>query len=220
MRKKIRKGLICILILAGMCFLYLAYREYRPFLDAGAKEEAVKGVAIIDGSPDDPLERKIDFGTLQGINPDIIGWLYIPQIGVDAPVLQGADDSMYLYTDFEGNYSPLGSIFTWSHADRSLSDGHVCLFAHNTTTGQMFGRLGELTDPEQDSLLYLYTPERAKELKVASAFECRNTDDVFQDGWQGDGGCKTVTLATCTGFDATPWRLAVNCEVVREKLVL
>ena len=32
----------------------------------------------------DPMERTIDFAALQRINPEIVGWLYVPQIGVTA----------------------------------------------------------------------------------------------------------------------------------------
>ena len=54
------------------------------------------------------MERTIDFAALQRINPEIVGWLYVPQIGVDSPILTGQTDTEYLTKDFEGAYSHWG----------------------------------------------------------------------------------------------------------------
>ena len=70
----------------------------------------------------------------------------------------------YLTKDFQGAYSPLGSIFTFAGA--RFSDSQVYLFAHNMASGQMFGSLKQFTN---DAFLaanpeaYLYTPERVRE---------------------------------------------------------
>lgn len=222
MIRKVQKFFILLLFTISICFLYLAYQEHKPFAEAKIKNESIKGAVILDDTPENPLNRKIDFSMLQSMNPDIVGWLYVPQIGVDAPVLKGSNDFMYLYTDFEENDSPLGSVFTWAHADERLTDSHLCLFAHHMLSGQMFGRLKEFQNEnfvKQNPVFYLYTPERSKELEVVSVFECKMTDEVFQDEWQKSEN-QTVTLATCTAYETTEYRLAVNAVVVREKLAL
>ena len=111
-------------------------------------------VAELEKGSEDPLDRQIDFESLQRLNPDIIGWIYAPQIEVDQPILKGSSDTEYLNRDFEGNYSPLGSIFTWAHAEERLSDAHLCLFGHNMISGQMFGRLDAFTE---ESFRYICT---------------------------------------------------------------
>lgn len=217
-----QKLVILLLFGSSIYFFCLAYQEHQPFAEAERKMESIKGAVVLEDASEDPLDRKIDFQMLQSVNPDIIGWLYVPQIGVDAPVLKGNHDSVYLYTDFEGNYSPLGSVFTWAHADEKMTDPHLCLFAHNMMSGQMFGRLKEFQDAdfvEKNPVFYLYTPERSKEWKIFSVFECEMTDAVFQDDWQG-AESQTITLAACTGYGTTPYRLAVNAMVVCEKLIL
>lgn len=220
MIRKVQRFFILLLLMGSIFFFYLAYQEHRPFAEAKRKIEFIKGASILEDAPENPLDREIDFQMLQSMNPDIIGWLYIPQIGVDTPVLRGSSDSMYLYTDFEGNYSPLGSVFTWAHTDERMTEPHLCLFAHNMLSGQMFGRLKEFQDEnfaEQNPVFYLYTPERSKELQVISVFECEMDAAVFQDNWQ-ESEKQIVTLATCTEYEASKYRLAVNAEVVREKM--
>ena len=225
MKQWIYRILIFGLLGGGIWFSYLAYREHQPFAEAEVKQEALTGVVIQDDDPENPLNRKIDFETLQMINPEIVGWLYVPQIGVDMPVLKGGDNEAYLNLDFEGNYSPLGSVFTWHDADPRLTDPHISLFAHNMPSGQMFGNLKRFEDLEfqkENPIFYMYTPERSKELCVMDVRTCGKDDAIFQHDWKSgeDDDQQTITLVTCVSYDITPDRLAVTGKVVREKVIL
>ena len=139
-------GLAFLLVLLGLGCLFLAYREQEPFQAIKVKGEALQKLVVQEtvSQGADPMERTIDFAALQRINPEIVGWLYVPQIGVDSPILTGQTDTEYLTKDFEGAYSPLGSIFTFAGA--RLSDSQVYLFAHNMASGQMFGSLKQFTN--------------------------------------------------------------------------
>lgn len=162
------------------------------------------------------MERTIDFAALQRINPEIVGWLYVPQIGVDSPILTGQTDTEYLTKDFEGAYSPLGSIFTFAGA--RLSDSQVYLFAHNMASGQMFGSLKQFTN---DAFLaanpqaYLYTPERVRKLQVEDWTYLQADDPCFSSRESQETA--RVTLVTCVGYFQTPKRLAVNTKVVETR---
>ena len=83
-------------------------------------------------------------------------------------------------------------------------------------SGQIFGKLDELTvDEDKVQSIYIYTPERTKGLTIVSVYS------VFQDDWKPDQeDVQTFTLATCTGYSRTPYRLAVNCKVTKEKFIL
>ena len=91
-------GLVFLLVLLGVGCFYLAYREQKPFQEIKVKGEALQKVVVQEaGSQEaDPMERTIDFPALQRINPEIVGWLYVPQIGVDSPILTGQTDTEYL----------------------------------------------------------------------------------------------------------------------------
>lgn len=97
-------GLAVLLVLLGVGCFYLAYREQEPFQEIKVKGEALQKLVVQEaGSQEaDPMERTIDFAALQRINPEIVGWLYVPQIGVDSPILTGQTDTEYLTKDFEG----------------------------------------------------------------------------------------------------------------------
>ena len=211
-------GLAFLLVLLGLGCLFLAYREQEPFQEIKVKGEALQKLVVQEtvSQGADPMERTIDFAALQRINPEIVGWLYVPQIGVDSPILTGQTDTEYLTKDFEGAYSPLGSIFTFAGA--RFSDSQVYLFAHNMASGQMFGSLKQFTN---DAFLaanpqaYLYTPERVRKLQVEDWTYLQADDPCFSSRESQETA--RVTLVTCVGYFQTPKRLAVNTKVVEER---
>ena len=227
-------GLAFLLVLLGLGCLFLAYREQEPFQEIKVKGEALQKLVVQEtvSQGADPMERTIDFAALQRINPEIVGWLYVPQIGVDSPILTGQTDTEYLTKDFEGAYSPLGSIFTFKDFERAysplgsiftfagarLSDSQVYLFAHNMASGQMFGSLKQFTN---DAFLaanpqaYLYTPERVRKLQVEDWTYLQADDPCFSSRESQETA--RVTLVTCVGYFQTPKRLAVNTKVVEER---
>lgn len=219
MRNKITMSIIGILFVGGILFFSIAVRECQPYIEEKIKQEEIVQNVIGTEKQENPMRRNVDFATLKKINQDIVGWLYIPQIEVDAPVLKGENNTIYLTRNFEGEYSPLGSIFTWAYTDEMLTDKHICLFGHNTASGQMFGRLNEFQDHifmETNRELYLYTPSKTKKLQIETVFICENTNDIFQKQWNEQEG-QIVTLATCVGYEVTAERLVVNCRVVEEQ---
>ena len=94
--------------------------------------------------PEDPFERRIDFETLQQINPHIKGWIYIPGTKIDYPVLAGEE---YLNRDMYGGKSSLGSIFTYADVDLQ-NDSIVRIYGHNMISMQMFGCIKKYADQE------------------------------------------------------------------------
>lgn len=214
--------IIVALLSAGAAFGYLAYKEHKPFSEAKSRHNALVTVVAEELPKDkDPMDRFIDFEALQKINPEIIGWIYAPQVDVDEPILKGTDNSFYLTHDFEKTYSPLGSVFTWSDANEELEDDHVLLFGHNMMSGQIFGKLSKFKDEaflDADPVVYVYTPYHVKKLEAVESYVCDINDDIFKDDWKSDER-QVFTLVTCDGYDNTPMRLVVNCRWVEERLV-
>lgn len=73
-----------LLVLGAVIFLWLAYQSHLPFDKAKGENRALKEVAIqSQNNQEDPMERNINFSALKKINPDIIGWIYIPNTSID-----------------------------------------------------------------------------------------------------------------------------------------
>lgn len=220
MKHFIRPFLILCMFFVSIFFFYAAYKESQPFLEAEEKNTIIKNAVISDSSSDTPLDRIIDFEVLKAINPDIIGWLYIPQINLDQPILKG---EQYLSLDYKGAYDMVGSIFTYDSVNEHLTDPHLILFGHNMNSGQMFGNLDQFQTQafeETSQTIYLYTPERTKELLVTSVFECQITDDFFQEDSFTQSSSQTISLVTCTASGSSNARLVVNCQVNKVKIIL
>jgi len=82
-------------------------------------------------------------------NDDFVGWLKIPGMDVDYPVMQTTENpEYYLKRDFEGNVSASGTLFVSAQCDIDTKDGVVVINGHHMKTGTMFGSLKKLTDAE------------------------------------------------------------------------
>ena len=191
--------------------------------------------------PDDPFERRIDFDTLQSINPDIKGWIYIPGTKIDYPILTGESNEIYLNRNLYGQYSSLGSVFTYAGVNLQ-DDSLVRIYGHNMITKQMFANVADYSSQEfadSHAVMYIYTPGRTKECHLVSAFGCRYNDRVFKtvtedietyanelirrseiETQEQEFYRQIYTLGTCRGYLGTPNRYTASFSVVKEKFII
>lgn len=114
------------------------------------------GEAIGDSEGETPMELLGDEGQKEGkeagmllsglrslyeINPDLAGWIEIPDTDLAKPVVQGEDNEFYLDHDFYGEPDKRGVIFV--NADTNLWPGepNTVLYGHHMRDGSMFGML-------------------------------------------------------------------------------
>lgn len=89
-----------------------------------------------------------DWEALQSINPDIAGWISIPDSEIDYPVVTGNDNSYYLSHSFIKEKSRIGCLFLDYRSD-SMHDNQV-IYGHNMGSGKtpMFSTLIKWEDKE------------------------------------------------------------------------
>ena len=97
-----------------------------------------------------------DHAKADEINPDYIGMIYIPSVGIEYPLVSAEDTEYYLEHDFTGAKSSSGSIFMDSRSNLE-SDGHCFIYGHHMKNNAMFGRLDEEFLNQDDHHLYIYT---------------------------------------------------------------
>lgn len=93
-----------------------------------------------DGKPESEKEPKLpDYKKLAEQNPDLIGWIYLPNKN-SYPVMHTPDrPQYYLRRNFEKEYSIAGCIFL---ADENrTTDNHQLLYGHHMKDKSMFGSL-------------------------------------------------------------------------------
>ena len=170
-------------IIAVFCVwrLYIIYfvqygasaASYREVREAALEEEGLRAAALLRTDPPDTPEEldvkgavaagggsrppSVDFSVLLEMDQNVVGWLSVPAIDVEYPVMQYKDDAAYKEEHGEEYYlnrtiggEPLyaGSIFMDSQSLASLEDPSTVIFGHNIKNGMMFGRLKELKEQE------------------------------------------------------------------------
>lgn len=72
-------------------------------------------------------------------NPDIVGYIQIPNTNISYPVVQTGNNEFYLYHDLRWNRSLHGSIFLdYENNLYELWDDNTIIYGHNMRDGSMF----------------------------------------------------------------------------------
>ena len=100
-----------------------------------------------DFDPDREAMEQV-FAELSVINPNVVGWIYIPATDVNYPVVIGPDNEYYLRRTFRGEYNRAGSIFMDYRVERDFTTPLTTLYGHNMRDGSMFASLMQYTNEE------------------------------------------------------------------------
>lgn len=187
----------------------------------------------------------VDWNGLKKMNPDIIGWIRIPDLAVDYAILKGTSNDYYINHHMDGSSNILGSIFASSGTSNSLNDAHTILYGHNMASGRMFGQLSFYTDVDfwkKHPYVYVYTPDRTMTFAIYNVYNCLDYDFTYTMGytlgsddfkeWIAEtekkgvyrtefvptGNEQIFTLSTCADYGTKNNRFVVNCMMIREEL--
>ena len=153
---------ILILALLALGIIGYSYWQGRQTYD----EVAEAAFEAPDDAESTPLDEfVVDWDALSAINPDIVGWIYIPDTVVNYPIVQGDDNEYYLEHDFygqEGWAARFGSIFLAAENEADFSDECNLIYGHHMADGSMFGLIGDMIDQEvfdANRTIYILTPQ-------------------------------------------------------------
>lgn len=140
-----------------------------------------------------------DMQLLYDQNPDVIGWLTIPGMNVDYPIMQTKEDEdYYLDKDFNGNYNANGSLIldddsimgsgtkANDYLDGTLPSTNLIVHGHNMKSGAMFGNLDYYRDKkyeEEHNKIKLKTLTEEREYEIVAVFLSqvyKKSDEVFK----------------------------------------
>jgi len=139
--KKTKIILCCAL---ASCFIaIIAYSGYRiaEIRDDYKKEAEMRRAAMVykpEPTPDDVNQGVID---LQAEHPDVVGWVTIPNTGIDYPFVRSKDNDYYLRRDLNGDYALAGTVFMDYRCQKDFTSQNTILYGHHMKNGSMFGTL-------------------------------------------------------------------------------
>lgn len=168
---------VILLLVAGFIFgrSLLGYRQAEETYGSLAE------YAPVDDSSSSGLPV-VDFDALAEINPDIVAWIYVPNTNINYPVVQGDDNSEYLYRLFDGTSNSSGSIFLDADAAApGIVDEQTPVYGHHMNNRSMFYEIDDTVDQAAfDKIEAVYYITRDATYRCTPLMTCV-IDETFVD---------------------------------------
>lgn len=197
------------------------YEKLEKYVHLEGYEPGQSNVSEGEQQPEKPY---LDVAALKEINPDFVGWIYIPDTNVNYPIVKGADNNIYLSKMFDGEKNASGSIFMDCGNTGDWTDYNTVIYGHNMKNKSMFAHVESYKDQawfDAHPTGLLLTEHGNYELQFFAgysakthtrAWELNFADDaafaqwlqqavdssVFKSGITPTAEDRVVTLSTCT----------------------
>ena len=134
--------ILVLLIIIGVCIYKIVgiLSEYHE----GTK--AYEQLQLLAGIEDMEDIENINFKALRKQNKDVKAWLYSEGTVINYPVVQGDDNSYYLYRMVNGEWNGKGSLFIDYRVEKPFRDFNTIIYGHRMKDGSMFHSLIEYED--------------------------------------------------------------------------
>ncbi len=233
-RKWIRLTLV-LLLLAVAGFAGYKYVSLQLQYKQGEKtyKELEKYVHLEGYEPSKEVAEEgtqkpyLDVAELKAVNPDFVGWIYIPDTNVNYPIVQGTDNSVYLNKMFDGAYNPAGSIFLDCGNSAQWTDCNTVIYGHNMKNKSMFAHVEAYKDQawfDAHPTGLLITEQGVFELQFFAGYAAKTHTRAWELDFAGEQAYlewlqqamdnsviesdivptaedRVVTLSTCTNSD-------------------
>ncbi len=176
-----------IITVAAIVFCYSAFMLIKIYLGYKQGNDIYKSInqsvltpaettsSTDDDVDDEPQTFHYNHAALLGINSEGIGYLYIPSINLQLPLVQGTDNDYYLTHTFNRTYNGAGTLFEDYRIDDKLDASNVILYGHNMKNGSMFAGLSKYLTASfytttGNDVFYIYTENSIREYQIFSAY--------------------------------------------------
>ena len=185
---------------------------------------------------------ELDLEALREVNPDVVGWILIPDTVINYPLMQGTDNEYYLKRTWEGKKNVVGSIFLEHLSNLDLTDFNTIVYGHNMNNGSMFASLRKYRKQEyweKHPYVYIRSDQGVYRYEIFSSYLAKvdsNTyglafpseesrfaflnnalvDSVIQTGVKPETTDRVLTLSTCSGSGySTRWVVHARLKMVQ-----
>jgi sortase B len=258
---KIRKVLtviLTLLLLVSLTMLGIRFWEYHKGAQSSAAAEQTAAlpnfdeiatpepVASKEPSADSDAESEeepqtdpylealeaLDLEALQETNPEVLGWILIPNTKVNYPIVQTSNNDYYLKHTWDNTYSSTGSIFLDYKCDPEMTAFNTIIYGHRMRDGSMFRAIANYNTQsywEEHPYIYIADANGCRRYAIYASYEASVTGSSYEVKFASDaakekfikqGTTSTViktgivpttedhiiTLSTCTGVGySTRW---------------
>ena len=139
------------------------------------------GINVKPGEPQ-PEQIQVDFEKLLAKYPDVVGYIYGANTGINYPVVKGIDNDYYLNHDYDGKTNNNGAIFLEQCCNSSFSNGNCIIYGHHMKSGLMFAALEKYKSQsfyDAHPCFYLYTPMQNYRLDIFAGSVVEGDSDIY-----------------------------------------
>lgn len=260
---KIVTALLCVTVVVTLAFYYKDWLHSEGIVDSVKTEistDSNMGVSSEESvdlpkSYDTTLYSRdksgdisynymqVDLSSALARNSDVVGWINVPDLGIDYPVVQTTNNEFYLSHDLDKNGSSQGWVFADYRCAINSATPNLVLYGHNLMSGGMFTSLNNLFNMNKDVYVRFQTKTETCIYKVVSVYETspsakyirqdfESADDIekfFSEILRANqwgyiknesntlsANDKVLTLSTCRGNNA---RVVAHCKLITSKLL-
>ena len=218
-----------------------AVKSFPPPAEASPSPPGTMAGPTPEAVYKDPRIPREAFDVLKKINPDITGWIKIPNTLIDYPVLQGKDNEYYLTHSVNREVIKNASLFMDCRNHAEKLDFNTIIYGHNMHDSTMFGYLPEYKHEEfmnKHPYIYFDTAYAAGIWEIFSVyvtdtgFDYRKTEfkkredcqafidnikskSMYKKEMEVTPDSRILTLSTCT-YEFKDARLVVHAKLLEK----
>ena len=152
----------------------------QPSSTAPTKETSTVTLTLEDSN----TPPRHDLAALQAENSDCVGWLTIPDTGIDYPIMHTPDEpEHYLRRDFHGQSASGGTPFLAGRNTAQVGSQNLIVYGHNMLDGSMFKSLVNYLDAdfrESHQDIYLELCDTQYRYQVLAVLETTVDSPVYR----------------------------------------
>lgn len=194
---------------------------------------------------EDPYLRQLEeisLEALREVNPQVVGWILIPDTEINYPLMQGADNDYYLKRTWDQQRNDVGSIFLEQFSNPDLTDFNTIIYGHNMKDGSMFAGLQAYREQsflEAHPYVYIRSDYGVYRYEIFSSYlakvdsntygldfpseesRIRFLEDAIRDSaistdTEPESTDRILTLSTCSGRGyATRWVVHARLKMIQ-----
>ena len=125
---------------------------------------------------------RMDVEALRQVNPEVLGWLWMPNTQISYPLMQGTDNEYYLHNTWKNEPNELGAIFLDYRSAPDFSDFNTLIYGHRMQSDAMFATLrfyAEQAHWESAPLVYVRAGDTVYTFTIFAAYEAPVTQPLY-----------------------------------------
>lgn len=198
-RGKISSIILNLILVAFVILLIISIREILIWNKDNENNQkvqneisnAVTKIEVQDPEVTEDKKYNVDFETLNGINPDTVGWLKVNGTSIEHTVVKGADNDYYINHNFKKDYNVAGWIFADYRNKFDGTDKNVVIYGHNRRDGSMFSTLKNVLNEdwynnEENRKIIFITENETNMYEVFSVYQIEKEEYYLKTSFQNN----------------------------------